>query len=86
MKNTELESRGPVSITLPQKFTDEHPIVATAMYFTPLLLPYVVKGGKYIVDKVADCYRFKVMAENGMSVAQVADDLETIPADDSFTA
>ena len=93
MKNNEMESRGLVSLKLPEKFVNDHPVVATLIYFSPVIIPAgqqampaICKGAKYLVDTIADCYRCKVMAENGLMITNIVDDLETIPNDDSIAA
>ena len=92
MKNNEMESRGFGLPKLPDKFVDDHPVVATIVYLSPILIPIaqkaapaICKGAKYLVDTFADCYRFKVMAEHGIVVNTAMDDLETIP-DDSIAS
>ena len=86
MKNNEMVSRGNVSINLPEKFADDHPVAATVVCLLPVLIPPICKGAKYLVDKFADCYRFKVMAENGMIVTEAAEIYETVPTNDSIAA
>ena len=83
MKNNEMVSQGMVSFNLPEKFADDHPVAAIAICLAPVILPTFYKSVKYIVDKGVECYRFKVMAENGM-IANVGDDFETSCVDDSI--
>lgn len=92
MKNNEMQSRAMGLPKLSGKFENDHPVVATIIYLSPVIIPLakeafpvVCKGAKYLVDTVADCYRFKVMAENGVIVANPTDNFETIP-DDSAVA
>lgn len=88
MKNNEMVSGGIVSLKLPEKFTEDHPVAATAIYLAPVAVPVIWKGVKYIVDKVAEtkieCCRIKVMAENNLVASNVIDDSETISLNDSI--
>ena len=92
MKNSEMQSRDWGLPKLPDKFENDHPVVATIIYLSPIIypvakkaIPIVCKGAKYLVDTVADCYRFKVMAENGVIVANPTDNFETIADDSAIT-
>ena len=80
MKNNTIESRSNTFPVLSEKFVNDHPIVATVLYLSPIIIPaakqvipVVCKGVKYIVDTAADCYRFKIMAENKMVNANPVD-------------
>ena len=81
-----MESRGNVSLMLPEKFADEHPVAATIVCLLPVIIPPICKGAKYLVDKVADCYRFKVMVENGIVATDIAENYEAISTEDSIAA
>lgn len=83
MKNNEMESRGLISFNLSEKFADDHPVAATVIYLSPVIIPAICNCVKYIADKVVDCHRFDIMAEKGIAKP---DDLEIIPNDNNIVA
>ena len=89
MKNNEMVSSGMFSLKLPDKFVEDHPVATTVIYVAPVILPVIVKGTKYIIDKISyttiECCRIKAMAENSVADSADNDDLETISIDDSIT-
>lgn len=86
MKNNEMVSSGIVSFKLPEKFGDDHPVAAAALILVPIVLPYVLKGIKYIVDKKAETACYKVLVEHGYIPSSYKDDFETISTDESIVA
>lgn len=86
MKNNEMAIRDVVSLKLPEKFAEDHPIAAVVVVLTPIVVPVVLKITKYIVDKNAETARFKVLVENGYIPSNGLDGFETTTADDSITA
>ena len=77
MKNNEMAIRDVVSLKLPEKFAEDHPVAAAAVVLVPIVLPYAWKITKYIVDKSAETSRFKVLVENGYVPSDGKDGFET---------
>ena len=85
MKSNELAIRDVVSLKLPEKFAEDHPIAATAIVLAPPVLTFAWKGIKYIVDKCNETSRFKILVEHGYLPSNDAAGFETISADKPIT-